>query len=249
MSKLVLLSGWGIDARIWRPLAPYWSEDIQVDAPNWPGYGGRPPLDIPGDLDALADAMSADLACDAVWVGWSLGALLAAHLLERLPAPKALVMLGMGPRFTVTEREKGGVTSQELKAFQRAFRRDGEATWHHFLRWQLGGEPAPRVVLERLLALIERTPPASEETLAAGLAQLSSLDASTLLAKPPCPVYRCQGAKDPLIAPLPNDATGHRLEDAGHCPQLSQPATLTHYLASIVHRHSTTGHHREEESS
>lgn len=248
MTKLVLLSGWGIDARIWQSLTPYWPNDIQVDTPDWPGYGNRPPLSTPEDLDALANAMAEDLPRDAVWVGWSLGALLAAHLLERLPPPKALVMLGMGTHFTITKGQNGGVTRHELKAFQLAFRRDFEATWRHFLRWQLGGEPAPRAALERLLSLIGQTPTATKETLGVGLAHLSSLDASTLLAAPPCPVYRCQGAMDPLVSPSPNDTNIQRLENSGHCPQLSQPAALTHYLAAIAYRHTSTEYHAREVS-
>jgi pimeloyl-[acyl-carrier protein] methyl ester esterase len=230
MTRLVLLSGWGIDARIWEPLAAHWPSWLEVRAPDWPGYGGRPPLDDPEDLAAMARDMAGDLPADAVWAGWSLGGLLAAALLDHLPAPRALVMLGMGPRFFT----EGGIGPGELAAFRRAFARDGEATRHHFLRWQLQGEPAPRAAHRRLIDLLGREPWAETATLAAGLSQLARLDAGPRLADPPCPVWRLAGAQDPLLAPALRDGADRRLAGAGHCPMLSRPDALAAALVAMV---------------
>ncbi|MCP1365244.1 alpha/beta fold hydrolase, partial [Halomonas sp. BBD48] len=130
MTQIVLLSGWGIDARLWQRLTPHWPLHLHVSSPDWPGYGQHPPLADPTDLDALADAMQDVLSADAIWVGWSLGGMLAAALLPYLPAPQALVMLGAAPRFVSDEH--GGVRPQEIEAFQRAFARDPQRTWQHF---------------------------------------------------------------------------------------------------------------------
>ncbi|MBB3189332.1 alpha/beta fold hydrolase [Halomonas cerina] len=232
MSHLVLLSGWGCDARIWQSLDGHWPTGVAVSAPDWPGYGARPPLDEPGDLAALAEAMSAALPTDAVWVGWSLGGLLAGALLDHLPAPRALVMLGMGPRFCHPQ----GVTEAELAAFRGAFRRDADATRAHFLRWQLGGEPAPRTAHRRLLDLLGRESPAATATLATGLDWLASLDVSRVLADPPCPVWRLAGEHDPLLAPEERARADIRLAEAGHCPMLSRPEAVAATLADIAQR-------------
>ncbi|MFC3286342.1 alpha/beta fold hydrolase [Litchfieldella rifensis] len=260
MSKLVLLSGWGIDARIWQPLQSHWPEGVSVSTPDWPGYGDREPLADPQDLAALAATMAADLDPDAVWVGWSLGGLLAAHLLAYLPTPRALVMLGMGPRFVSDSHNSNSAVSRvEFKAFQRAFHRDAESTWQHFLRWQLSGEPAPRPAFERLLDLIGQVPPATHATLLAGLVQLGTLDATAIVANPPCPMLRCQGVRDPLASR--EQARGGQdsdkwatmgsallIEEAGHCPQLSQPVALVGYLSDIAYRHAPSAGRPEETS-
>ncbi|OBX36924.1 pimeloyl-[acyl-carrier protein] methyl ester esterase [Halomonas elongata] len=137
MTQLILLSGWGCDARIWRPLAPYWPDDLDIKAPDWPGYAGRLPLADPTSLNELADAMADDLPADTVWVGWSLGGLLASALLEHLPTPRALVLLGIGERFVHPQ----GVNDTALADFRRALERSPTAAREHFLRWQLGGSP------------------------------------------------------------------------------------------------------------
>lgn len=230
MSRLVLLSGWGVDARLWRTLAPHWPTDVTLETPDWPGYGARPALASPGALDALAAAMAGSLPSDAVWVGWSLGGLLAAALLERLPAPRALVLLGMNARFTDTH----GIGAAELASFRRAFSRAPTRTWRHFLRCQLAGEPDPRHAYQRLDALLGLDAmPADAATLATGLEQLATWDVRHRLAAPPCPILRLRGRDDPLLPP-PDGSEWSVIPDAGHCPQLSAPQALVQHLSGLA---------------
>ncbi|MCI0510736.1 pimeloyl-[acyl-carrier protein] methyl ester esterase [Chromohalobacter marismortui] len=229
-NTLVLLSGWGCDARIWCPLAPFWPSELEVETPDWPGYADRSPLAYPASLEALADAMAEDLPGDAVWVGWSLGGLLAGALLDYLPAPRALVLLGMGARFPHPE----GVSPTALTRFRQAFRRDPVATHAHFMHWQLGGEPSPRAAHRRLRTLLGDEINADAATLTAGLTHLAEIDNTRRLATPPCPVHRLAGEDDPLLAPAVRERADYRLPGAGHCPPISQPMRLTRALAAIA---------------
>lgn len=231
MPRLILLSGWGMDARIWQPLASFWPGDINVTAPDWPGYGTRRSLAAPSDSSTLATAMASELHADAVWVGWSLGGLLAANLLAHLPPPRTLVMLGMASRLCMPQ--PGAVTPAQLTAFRRAFARDPDTTWQRFLHWQASGEPSFRNVSHRLRVLLGPVPPANRATLAAGLAQLAELDVDPLLRAASCPVIHLRGEHDPLMSPaaLPDIDT---LADCGHCPQLSQPSLLAQRLVRIA---------------
>lgn len=230
MTTLVLLSGWGIDARIWQSLAPYWPDGIAIRTPDWPGYAARVDDDMPTRLPALAGKMSGDLPADAIWVGWSLGGLLAGSLLSHLPPPRALVLLGTGPRFC----SEDGVMPAELATFRRAFDRDPCATWQHFLRWQLQGEPAPRLAHRRLLDLQGRRASASSQTLATGLDQLARLDLGDVFAAPPCPIHRLAGERDRLMGKTARRAVDLILADSGHCPMLSRPDTLTSHLVELA---------------
>ncbi|WP_280553319.1 alpha/beta fold hydrolase [Halomonas sp. 25-S5] len=230
MTPLVLLSGWGCDARLWQPLAEHWPNGMTISAPDWPGYGARLPLADPGSQAELAEAMGDDLAPDAIWVGWSLGGLLATALLDHLPAPRALVLLGMDERFC----HEAGIPPTELADFRRAFERDPEATHRHFLRWQLAGEPDPRAAHRQLRELLGDEGGADHATLTAGLDQLAGLDNAGHLARSPCPVWRVAGVRDPLLAPALRESADHRLIEAGHCPMLSQPASLAACLAGIA---------------
>lgn len=229
-NRLVLLSGWGCDARLWQALDKHWPDNLEIMSPDWPGYGERTALDDPASLDALAEAMSDDLPRDAVWVGWSLGGLLAGALLDRLAPPRALVLLGMGERFPHPE----GVNEATLAQFRKAFQRDPVATHAHFMRWQLGGEPSPRDAHRLLRSLLGDETSVDTVTLAAGLAQLAEIDNTARLVKPPCPVHRLAGEADPLLAPAVREQADYRLPEAGHCPLISQPARLTRALAAIA---------------
>ncbi|WNK20824.1 alpha/beta fold hydrolase [Halomonas piscis] len=224
--SLTLLHGWGIDARIWQPLAPHWPEGMRVTAPNWPGYDDQPALADPADIAATANAMAASLSRDSVWVGWSLGGLLAVAMAEHLPPPRGIILLGAGARFCAL----GGVTPDALAEFSRAFERSPAAAWRHFLRWQSSGEPEPREALKRLTELLGQTPPADTATLAAGLGFLEALDHRDRLAALPCPVAALAGERDPLLP-----ATGgERLPGVGHCPMVSRPAPLADALCRIA---------------
>ena len=231
MTRLVLLSGWGVDARIWQPLAAHWPGELSVTAPDWPGHGARTPLVAPASLTELAEAMAVDLPAQAVWVGWSLGGLLAATLLaHHLSPPRGLILLGMGQRF----RDPAGVGAAELTAFRRAFARDPDATLAHFQRWQLGGEPSPRDAHRRLRALLGEGPPPDPASLAAGLDWLAELDATAVLAAPPCPIRRLAGARDPLLSPAAIADADRVLEHTGHCPMLSRPVALAEALTALA---------------
>lgn len=240
--RLILLSGWGIDQRIWQPMKTHWPTHLSAQAVEWPGYGDAPPLGAKATLQEQADAMAEPLASDAVWVGWSLGGLLATALLSYLPPPRGLILLGAGDAFCVKDDEstkddesaKGGVTSAELSAFQRAFQRAPTATWQHFLRWQTQGEPSPRQTHRQLQDLLGDTPPADSTTLATGLDWLASIDNRPRLAAPPCPVVRLIGERDPFISPAQRRIS-EPLSGVGHCPMLSQPQVLA---AAIIH-HAT----------
>lgn len=227
MSRLVLLSGWGVDRRIWQTLEGYWPAPIEALAIDWPGYGDTPALPDNATLDQLASTMAKQLPSDAIWVGWSLGGLLAAALLDHLPPPRGLILLGAGERFYSDD----GVTPSELASFRRAFARDPNATWRHFLRWQARGEPNARQAHRQLRGLLGDLPDANHRVLAQGLDWLATLDNAQGLHQAPCPVMRLIGENDPLVGSLAREKASI-LAHAGHCPMLSQPAQLAESLAA-----------------
>lgn len=230
---LVLLSGWGIDHRIWQSLEECWPNGTNVLSIDWPGYGDTPALPANATLAQLAEPMANVLPSDSVWVGWSLGGLLATALLDYLPAPKGLILLGAGATFCADD----GVSQTQLGSFQRAFSRDPEATWRHFLRWQAQGEPNARKAYQQLQGLLGDAPNADHATLSCGLEWLAKLDNHTRLATIACPVVMLNGEQDPLMSPDQREA-GEQLSGVGHCPMLSQPhqlaATLTHHASQMA---------------
>lgn len=227
MTRLVLLSGWGIDRRIWQPLQPYWPDNVDVVAVDWPGYGDSPAIPANATMNELAATMTDRLPSDAVWVGWSLGGLLATALLDHLPAPRGLVLLGAGARFCAP----GSTLAAELGDFQAVFAQRPDAAWRHFLRWQAQGEPAPHHAHAQLRDLLGKTPCADHSTLATGLHWLATLDNCQRLKARPCPVVHLVGEHDPLISHAARQGT-QTIEHCGHGPMLSQPERLASLLAA-----------------
>jgi pimeloyl-ACP methyl ester carboxylesterase len=78
---LVLVHGLGGTIENWRALAPALAVHHRVLVPDLPGHGGSSPLAEAPHVDSLADAVlaitDAEEAGDAVWVGHSLGGVVA----------------------------------------------------------------------------------------------------------------------------------------------------------------------------
>jgi pimeloyl-ACP methyl ester carboxylesterase len=78
---LVLVHGLGGTIENWRALAPPLARDHRVLVPDLPGHGRSEPLPEARNVDALAESIlgiaAAEEAGDAVWIGHSLGGVVA----------------------------------------------------------------------------------------------------------------------------------------------------------------------------
>ncbi len=191
-----------------------------------PGHGGArdatPPATLGGWTEALATAAST-LRCEgAVWVGWSLGALLLLEALPYLPRPAGLVLVS-APAPSLKEwasrcrREpalntwlEGDVRERALASLTRLLVRPGE--------------PAPAFIEEDF----RRTNPAARTALAAaaGSQQASRLETGV-------PLLVMRGLHDGLACELDLPAS-EAVADAGHLPQWEVPQRFNAVLEAFA---------------
>jgi pimeloyl-ACP methyl ester carboxylesterase len=97
---VVLVHGFGGAAANWRLIAPALAAERRVLVPELPGHGGSSPLPAAPTLDPYAEAVLAVLeaedALPAVWVGHSLGALVALRAAIRRPEAVTGIVLAAG---------------------------------------------------------------------------------------------------------------------------------------------------------
>lgn len=243
---LVLLHGWGFHSAIWNSLLPALSEAYRVFLVDLPGHGHSPlPADGIYSLDALAAQLAAELP-DGIWLGWSLGGLLAQRIALTYPAKvQALALVASSPRFVQDGDWPCAMTRENLRAFGAQLRENGPATLNRFLALQVHGSAAARPLLKQLRADFKDNP-AQPQALDAALALLENTDLRAELRRLGCPSWLCLGEKDTLVpaclasawsALLPNQGTHSqcRIARAAHLPFLSHPADFMTHLQGFLH--------------
>lgn len=233
---LVLLHGWGGDARVWGELPHRLAPWGPVECRDLPGYGATPDDGAPHDeagFSACAARIAATLPPGSTVCGWSLGALLALAAARAAPDRVGrLVLIGATPRFTAppTDSAPPGLPPETLAAFVAALAADPAATRARFVALMHQGDARARALIRALASALAEPHPAPT-ALARGLAWLGTVDLRAAVAAIRQPTLLLHGAHDPLMplaaaewlaATLP----AARLEcvaGAAHAPFLSDP--------------------------
>lgn len=238
---LFLLHGWGMNRTIWSPLTA--QLDGEVNTLDLPGHGQTPWNRAHYTLSAWVDFALAAAPPRAVWVGWSLGGIIAQAAALRAPERvAALVGIATTPRFTQASDWPAAVDAQVLEGFATAFSENHQGTLDRFLALQLRGDPAARQLLRRLREELRHCPAPHPEALAVGLEILRHSDLRSQLAalRPPsCWIF---GERDTLVpAALERDlrhylpqATLITLPRSAHAPFLSDPLGCAQQIRNFI---------------
>jgi pimeloyl-ACP methyl ester carboxylesterase len=201
---LVLVHGLGGTIENWRALAPPLAAGHRVLVPDLPGHGHSEALAEAKDVDALAEAalgiVDAEDACDAVWVGHSLGGLVSLRAAVLRPDSVRGVVLaaaagiGSGSRAARVTLALLGVTKpgrliaphRHAWAGSRVGRRAAFGWW---------GVADPDALEPELAEALLVGPAHHADTQQAGRALLAS-DPRTELDRVACPCLCLWGARD-----------------------------------------------------
>lgn len=245
-TPVVLVHGWMMTDRCWAGVVARLRERhplITVALPGHaPGADGHLSFARP---EELVGALAAMVTRPALWVGWSLGGLLAQALACRHPKRVAGVVCIAAPsRFVAGDDWPHGMERAVFDDFAASFARDAESAAARFLGWQAAGCENARAILRRLKGAAARP---GRET-AAGLRFLGDCDLRKAMRDCRRRVDFVAGAADRLApaSALAQSAGStrhghfHCVAGAGHAMVLSHPGAV----CRIIERHVERGRAR-----
>lgn len=195
---LVLLHGWGVNNAVFDNLIPSLS-NYRVHNVDLPGFGESD--EISGDIDNWCSALIAQLPNNAIWLGWSLGGLVATKLALTYPqAIRGLITLCSSPCFEAEQQQNWpGIDPNVLAQFSQQLMADLPKTIERFLGIQAMGTESAKQDIRNLKKLLLAKPLPSHCVLEQGLNMLKQVDLRKDIAAITCPWLRVWGRLDALV--------------------------------------------------
>jgi len=252
---LILLHGWGLNSRIWGPVANTLAARYRVHSIDLPGHGASEWRDELPLLDDWVRAIAPYVPRAAIVIGWSLGGLIALRLAMLSPERIAqLVLVSTTPRFMTGTDWTHAMTPLVLDNFATRLREDYRGTVQDFLALQVRGEERELASLRELRHRLHAGGMPQPAALDAGLRILRAADLRGALPGLIQPALVVAGEHDRVTPPgsarfladaLPA-ATLNLVRRAGHAPFLSHAdeflSVLNEFLErDVVQRSSGTG--------
>jgi len=248
---LVLLHGWAMHAGIFEPLVQRLQQDFELHLVDLPGHGRSHDAGLPLALASAADAVAAVVPPRALWLGWSLGGLVALQAAAISAARmRGLVMMAASPRFVRADDWPQGMDGSIFHTFADELGRDYRGTLDRFLMLEAQGSDHVREELRLLRAQVFSHGEPTPQVLRDGLGLLEHSDLRRHLAGLSMPSLWIAGRRDRLVSPvamqaaaaLVTEAAGakqahfHQVASGGHAPFLTHADEVADAIRSFAER-------------
>lgn len=238
---LVLLHGWGLNAAVWQSISERAGSHFRLHLVDLPGFGrsqGFPAM----SLQEMAAEVVSHGPDNAIWLGWSLGGLVASQIALSFPeAVTKLITVASSPRFCAGT-DWPGIKPATLEAFQQQLSTDFQRTIERFLALQTLGSDSARHDARQLKQIVLQQPMPSVDVLQGGLDILRTTDLREAMQALQVPCLQIYGALDGLvprsIAQLPGtqypDSHAVVIEKAAHAPFISHPQEFCQSIIQYI---------------
>ncbi|WP_448565906.1 pimeloyl-ACP methyl ester esterase BioH [Thalassotalea ganghwensis] len=244
---LVLLHGWGLNSAIWQPVAKLLSKEMKVITVSLPGYGDNANFQLDSySIDNVAKAIVDVVEEPAIYLGWSLGGLVASHIALSFPAQvQGLITVASTP-FFVQESHWPGIDPKVLTLFHRQLSQDTAKVIDNFLKIQAMGSPHVREDIKSIRDLVMQYPMPSSATLDQSLSLLETVDLRSNLPQIHQSFLRLYGRLDGLVPKsvidkinlLTPNSECYVFEKASHAPFISCQEEFIHVISQWVNKQS-----------
>ncbi len=240
---LVLIHGWGMNSAVWTSLIQPLSQQFRLTLIDLPGHGHSEYDPGCSELDQWLDAVLQVVPERAIWIGWSLGSLLAQRAAVLVPERvQGLVSIAGTPRFAQSDAWPNAMERDILCRFAVELQADHAQALERFLLLQAHGDAGMRKLLRPLRQGLASRPEPDDQALAAGLDLLLNVDLRADLTELHCPSMWLLGRRDLLVpVAVSEDLQGllpeawiHIFPHAAHLPMLSDQARCLELLTNFI---------------
>lgn len=240
-THLVLLHGWAMSGAVFASLVDALGDRCTVHLVDLPGHGRSRDSDVPLERCDCARAIAA-CTPPAIWLGWSLGGLIA--LQAALDFPKqveALAMLCASPRFVRDEDWPHAISPEILRQFAADLKTGYRATLERFLALEALGSDCAQQDLRRLRAEAFADHPPDMRALCEGLDVLEHTDLRARLHGISQPSVWIAGHRDRLIPWQAMQWSAQqcggafvRIDGGGHAPFIGHASDIATALNPLL---------------
>jgi pimeloyl-[acyl-carrier protein] methyl ester esterase len=254
---IVLLHGWGLNSAVWQPLIDNLSTEFtdvfHVITIDLPGFGANINKKVsPYSLANVCQHIINTVDQPAIYLGWSLGGLVATEMALTHPEKVlGVITVASSPRFLeqrsedVTEGKVSnqlvwsGIKPHVLSAFHQQLHIDAKKTINGFLKLQAMGSPHVRQDIKQISQLVFQYDMANKNTLDESLNLLETSDYRSQLVDIKQPFLRLYGSADSLVPKsviglvaklAENNSEQHIFQGASHAPFISHLDDFTQVL-------------------
>ncbi|WP_436857408.1 pimeloyl-ACP methyl ester esterase BioH [Citrobacter tructae] len=240
---LVLLHGWGLNAEVWHCISEELSSHFTLHLVDLPGFGRSQGFGAM-TLAEMTEQVLKQAPEKAIWLGWSLGGLVASQLaLSHPERVQALVTVASSPCFSARE-EWPGIKPEVLAGFQHQLSEDFQRTVERFLALQTMGTESARQDARALKKTVLALPMPPVDVLNGGLEMLKTVDLRESLKALTVPFLRLYGYLDglvprkvvPILDELWPQSESQVFAKAAHAPFISHPDAFCQALVALKNR-------------
>jgi len=238
---LVLLHGWAMHGGVLAPLVDALADRCTMHVVDLPGHGWSRDCGLPLEPSACAAAI-AQATPPALWLGWSLGGLIAlTAALEQPQQVRGLAMLCATPRFVRDDSWPWGSDATLVHQLALDLETDYHATIDRFLALEAMGSADPRAELRRLRELAFARGEPELRVLQEGIRILETRDLRAQLPSLRQPSAWIAGRRDRLVHPQAMEWSAQQahgryaqIEHAGHAPFFAHADEVAQALQPLL---------------